>query len=448
MTQQRVTTRDLAIAALVRVEGGAYSNVLLPTMLRDSSLDVRDRAFTTDIVYGTLREQRALDWLLARSLDRSMDAIEPAVRAGLRLGAYQLVHGVPAHAAVGETVEAVAAHQPRARGFVNAVLRATARIGPPWPWPEGDDVVALAIRTSHPDWIVDELVATVDIDAARDVLEADNRAPGVTLRVNPSRTTVDALAAELAAAGVAVEHGALLPDALVVRGSGDPRRLPAVAEGRATPQDQGSQAIVALLDPQPGERVLDVAAAPGGKSTGIAERVGDHGRVIALDVHAGRVRLITEAARRLGLHRVSAVVADGRHPPHPDATFDRVLVDAPCTGLGVLRRRPEARWRVQQGDAARLAVLQREMLLAAAPLVRPLGRLVYSVCTMTTNETRGVDDWAAEALPGFRALDPPGPPWRPWGRGALLLPGVVDTDGMYVLVLEASTTPPAGTLGS
>jgi len=426
------TSREIALNALVRVDDGAYSNLLLPAMLRESALDDRDRAFTTDLVYGTLREQRALDYFLAQLSDRALEALDTPVRAALRLGAYQLMHGVPAHAAVRETVEVA---PERARGYVNAVLRTLARLGPPWPWPDGDEVEALAVRLSYPDWIVERLVADLGVEDARATMAVGNEPAAVALRVNPEMATPEAVARELRSGGVDVARGALVDDALLVRGTGDPARLGPVAEGRATPQDEASQAVVAILDPQPGETVFDVAAAPGGKATDIGERVGEDGRVLAVDIQPGRIRLVAAAARRLGLQSVLRVVADGRALPAPPASADRVLVDAPCSGLGVLRRRPEARWRIGPDQVAPLAELQRELLRAAAEVVRPGGVVVYSVCTLTHEETSGVD-WAARELPGLEAEPPPGPPWRPRGRGALLLPHDAHTDGMFVLRLR------------
>ncbi len=427
------SARRVAREVLERVEQGAYANALLPEALRRTRLADRDRAFATDLVYGTVRMQRAVDHLLASVSSRPLEVLDPSVRAALRLGAYQLMKGVPPHAAVGETVTVAPA---RAGGFVNAVLRALARIGPPWPWPDGDDPDAIGVRTSHPDWIVETLMAELGAQDALRMLDSDNSSPSVTLRVNPRRTTVEALTAELEGSGAHVGRGALVEDALVVRGIGDPRALPAVRHGRATPQDQGSQAVVAVLGPEPGERVLDVAAAPGGKATAAAELMDDRGLVVAVDLHPGRARLVRDAGERTGLRCVRPVVADGRSLPVAGDAFDRVLVDAPCSGLGVLRRRPDARWRVQPGDVRDLAALQLELLAAAALAVRPGGRLVYAVCTLTRAETLDVDSWAVEHLPGFVAVAPPGPPWRSHARGALILPHDAGTDGMFVLALE------------
>ena len=429
MSSARAVARDV----LERVEDGAYVHLLLPEALRRTGLSDRDRAFATDLVYGTVRMQRAVDHLIAAVSSRPVDSLEPSVRAGLRLGAYQLLRGVAPHAAVGETVSTV---PQRAAGFVNGVLRALARLGPPWPWPEGDGVAAVAVRTSHPDWIVESLVAELGRDDALAMLELDNAAPAVTLRVNPLRSTFDALLAEIEGAGASAERGCLVEGALIVRGTGDPRSLPAVRDGRATPQDQGSQAVTRLRDPRPGETVLDVAAAPGGKATGAAESMGDVGTVLAIDLRAGRVRLVREAAQRLGLASVRTAVGDGRALPVRSGSFDKVLLDAPCSGLGVLRRRPDARWRIQPQDATGLASLQRHLLGEAARAVRPGGRLVYAVCTLTAAETREVDAWAVQSLVGFDAAPPPGPPWRPCGRGARILPQDAGTDGMFVLSLD------------
>ena len=431
-------SRALAIRALVRIETGAYANVVLPPLLRESNLSARDRAQVTEWVYGATRRRRTLDHVLRACVDRPIDKLDPPVRAGLRLGAYQLMIGISPHAAVGETVSAMSKVSPRAKGFVNAVLRKLAAAGPPWPLPTGDDVESIAIRASMPDWIVQRLVHDLGASDAAAMLAAVNEPGVVTLRVNPMRATVVEVETELVAAGVIVTRGALVEDALLVTGTGDIRALPCVRDGRATPQDQASQMVAALVGASPGDRVLEVGAAPGGKSTAMAEGMSDHGVVVAVDRHAGRTRLIAEGASRLQLRSVQPVVADGMEPPFADGSFDRVLLDAPCSGLGVLRRRPEARWRLEAHTVDQLAELQPRLLGAAARAVRPGGTLVYSVCTLTNAETVAVDEWAAQALPNFEAIPPPPAPWTPVGRGARLLPSAADTDGMYLLRLQRS----------
>ena len=443
-----VAARSLAIDALVRVEAGGYSHLVLPGLLRSSGLDERDRALVTELVYGTLRTQGQADFLLAGASKRPLPELDAPVRAALRLGVHQLLAGVVPHAAVGTTVGALAGwSSPAAVGakqYANAVLRRIADLGPNWAFPDGEDAEALSVRTSHPRWLVELLRRDLGAEAEA-VLASANVPPAVTLRPNRLRATPEELIGELTAGGVRVEAGSLAPGALVVRGVGDLARLPAVAEGRATPQDQASQAVAAAVGARPGERLLDLAAAPGGKATALAEAMGDEGLVVAADLRPGRAARVGEAARRLGLRSVVVVTADGRRLPFRagpaaaggDGSFDRVLLDAPCSGLGVLRRRPEARWRLEPAAVDRAAALQRDLLAAAAGRVRPGGLLAYAVCTLTREETLDVDAWAAATFPQFTALDQPGGPWRPHGRGALLLPTAAGTDGMFLLLLRA-----------
>jgi len=419
----RLSLRGLAISVLVRVEDGAFANLALPAALRArDDLDPRDRGFVTELVYGTLRELRALDYRLEPFVARGMASLDPPVRAALRVGTYQLVHGVAPHAAVGETVEAVPA---RARGFVNAILRNVTR--QPRELPDDGTIEAAAIRTSMPDWIAGQLRHDFGTETAITILEASSRAPDLTLRT----TDPDTVRAELEAEGATVTPGRLVTTALRVRAGGDPKQLAAVADGRATPQDEASQAVALAVGVRRGDRVLDACAAPGGKSLAMAAAGAS---VVAADVDPGRVRTMRRNAARAGVE-IATIVADARRLPLHE-TFDRVLVDAPCSGIGVLRRRPDARWRLQPEALVELAALQREILDAAARHVRPGGVLVYAVCTITSPETLEIDDWMRDTHPEFVALTPPAAPWQPHGRGAVLLPQAAETDGMYVLVLE------------
>jgi 16S rRNA (cytosine967-C5)-methyltransferase len=354
----------------VRVEeDGAYANLLLRAMLQRSALAERDRAFVTELVYGTVRMRRACDWLVDRFVNRELDV---RTRNLLRMGAYQLQFlGIPAYAVVSTAVELGG----RARRLAEAVLRRVADNEPAWP----DE----ATRLSYPDWIVERLVEELGHDDALGALEIMDRAPTVHER----------------------------PDGYV--------------------QDLASQWTAALVSAQPGERVADLCAAPGGKATLIAET---GAFVAAGDVRANRASLVRDNARRVSAPGVAAFVGDGRFPPLRVA--DSVLVDAPCSGLGVLRRRPDARWRIKADDVGHLAALQKELLTAAADLVRPGGRLVYSVCTLTNAETRDIDAWLGQQRPDLVAVPVAGNPWEPLRRGARLLPQTADTDGMYVLALQ------------
>jgi 16S rRNA (cytosine967-C5)-methyltransferase len=376
------SARGVALAALARIRGGAYANLVVPALLERSGLDERDRRFVTDLVYGTTRMQRACDHLVDRFL--LQPAVDPEVRDALRLGAYQLAFGgTPPHAAVGETVAEV---PKRVRGLVNAVLRKVAS-APTDDWP--DD----ATRLSYPDWIVRQLVDELGRERALAALEQMNAPAAVHER----------------------------DDGYV--------------------QDPASEAVAAFAagacgGVRPSDNAADLCAAPGGKATAIAHA---QPRVVAaVDLHPGRARLIAANAARTGTSEtVATVVGDATRPPLRAGAFDRVLVDAPCTGLGVLRRRPDARWRVRRDDVGDLAALQRDLLRAAIELLAPHALLVYSVCTLTAEEGPGIDRWLSGERPDLVAVPPPGPPWEPCGRGARVLPQSAGTDGMFVLGLTA-----------
>jgi 16S rRNA (cytosine967-C5)-methyltransferase len=364
--------RTVALDALMHIErDDAYANLALPAALSRSDLSDRDRAFVTELVYGTLRMRRACDWLVDRFVSKPPDL---AVRTALRLGAYQLAFlGTAPHAAVSATVSVAPTY---ARAFVNAILRRVA--AEPAMFPDE------ATRLSYPDWIVERLVTDLGREDAVAALERMNLAPRVRMR----------------------DDGYI--------------------------QDEASEWLADLVDAKAGMRVADVCAAPGGKATRLAA---SGAFVVASDVRAARVRTMAEniAALEVPVH---VTVADARLPPFRDEVFDRVLVDAPCSGLGVLRRRPDARWRAEPGDVGRLAGLQRELADGAVTLVATGGVLVYGVCTLTAEETLGIDDHLAHVHPELVPLTPPGAPWREHGRGGLLLPQDADTDGMFVLRLR------------
>jgi 16S rRNA (cytosine967-C5)-methyltransferase len=383
------TARDVALAALERVDGGAYANLVLPRLLRRSDLSPSERAAATDLVYGSLRMRAALDDALTPLSRQSLDRLEPLVLRGLRLGAYELLFGgTAAHAAVAETVGAVAraGHRGQA-GYVNAVLRRLAAAPPSWPDPERDPAGWATTRGSHPAWIVEDALARLGPEELVALVEADNTRPEVSLRATPGRTTRDELLAELTEAGLAARPSLLSPDCVILE-RGDPGDLPAVREGRAVVQDAASAVVVPAVGASPGELVLDLAAGPGGKAGHLAAL---GARVLAVERNRRRAGLVAQAASRIGVaDRLLTVVADGRRPPLRPGQADAALVDAPCTNLGSLRRRPEARWRHGPDDIPGLVELQLALTEAAADAVRPGGTVLYSVCTWTQAETDGV----------------------------------------------------------
>jgi 16S rRNA (cytosine967-C5)-methyltransferase len=391
-------TRLLAVRVLERVQrAGSYADLLLNATLGHSALNVSDRAFATELVYGTLRWRGRIDYLLGKVLDRDLEKLEPLVATALRLGAYQILFSdrVPASAAVDESVRCVrAAGIERATGFVNAVLRRLAAEHESFPLPtlEDDALGHLTHTLSLPEWIAKRWLDLFGPEQAAALATASNAPPPLTVRVNRRRSDRDHLLDELRQRFPDAAACALASGGIVLGRRGNPALDPAFLDGRFTVQDESSQLAVDLLDPQPGERVLDVCAAPGGKATAIAERVGAEGQVLAVDRHSRRLDLIRRNARRLGVEiRVSS--RDATRPFSDlasDGPFDRVLVDAPCSGLGTLRRNPDARWRIGEEDPARLAEIQGAILRNAAALVRPGGVLVYSTCTLLPEENEEV----------------------------------------------------------
>jgi 16S rRNA (cytosine967-C5)-methyltransferase len=442
--------RRLALRVLERVErAGAYADLALHSALDRHRLALRERAFATELVYGTLRWRGRLDFVLSHVLARGLDKVEPRVATLLRLGAYQILfcEGVPDAAAVSESVRlARAAGLERACGLVNATLRhlARARHAIALPDLERDPVGHLSHALSIPSWIAERWIERYGSEEAAALALASNRVPPRTVRANRRRTDRDALLAELRSRFPEATPCRFASDGIVLGARGNPARDPAFLDGRFTIQDEASQAVVELLAPRAGERVLDACAAPGAKATAVAERVHPDGEVVALDRHAHRLGLLSRDARRLGLDNVRALQADASKPLIdllPSASFDRVLVDAPCSGLGTLRRNPDARWRLRPDSLARLAEVQRAILAHVAPLLRPGGTLVYSTCTLAPEENEAVVDSFLAERPELRRTPADVHPafLRPLvgDDGALRsLPHRHHTDGFFAVRLE------------
>lgn len=408
---QRARTADAARETAYDVlravdEGDSYANLVLPPLLRERGVRGRDAAFATELTYGTLRLRGRYDAVVEQASGRDVSAIDPPVLDLLRLGAHQLLGmRVPPHAAVSQTVGLARSRVGTgASQFVNAVLRAVGRedldswltlVGDAAD-PEGTDVVArLAVTQSHPQWVVRALREALvgDGRSADDValLEADNAAPRVALVARPGMVTPDELREQ---AGADAEPGRVSPVA-VVPGGGDPAGVDAVRTGRAGVQDEGSQLVaLALAAAQlegPDERWLDLCAGPGGKAALLAALAAQRGaRLVANEVQPHRARLVEQSLRAVPSSAVEAVrTGDGRaYGEAEPGAYDRVMVDAPCTGLGALRRRPESRWRRTPADLAGLAALQRDLLGSALHAVRPGGVVAYVTCSPHLAETR------------------------------------------------------------
>lgn len=404
--KQGVEARVVTAALLQRIlDEGAYSNIIVRTATRD--LQRRDVLFVQRLLYTTIRYLDRIDRTID---DRVSRPVEDDVRAVLRVGVAEILFmDGDTYATVDSAVEAVrVGGKPRAAGFVNGVLRNIARDGEPT-LPAGSEGGAL--RLGVPLWLYEDLVGAYGSDAADSFLEASNKATSVGVR----RRRGEAPGEPVDGIGDAY----LIDDVVPFRES--------IASGDLVIADPSSTAVAAALDPQPGERILDLAAAPGGKTLHLWDLVGGDGLVVAMDRNAGRIATAKRRLLRLGAD-VRWVIGDATAPPFESASFDKILLDAPCTGLGTLRRRPEIRHRLRPESAAEAGQLQRQMLDAAVSLLRPGGRLVYSVCTVTPEETVDVvvdiGSHAPENLPGHGIAG-----------GVLLAPHLTGSDGMFIAVI-------------
>lgn len=402
--------RRVAARVLERVvTAEAFADLALEAALRRQALADRDAALATELVLGTLRWQRYLDWLLAPLCHRPLETLDPHALVLLRMTAYQLtfLDRIPAYAAVSDAVSLARRRRgPAVAALVNAVLRALARRrarGPVRPLPD-DPTEALAIRWSFPSWLAGRWVARWGMTEAEALMRAMNERPPLTLRTNTLRTTREALAERLRREeGLRSRPTQWAPEGLVVERGGQPARWRAFAEGTFAVQDEASMLVSHLLEPRPGQTVADVCAAPGTKTAHLAQLMADRGRLLAFDPQPARLRLVREAAARLGVRCVETRQGTVESlAPELGAVCDAVLVDAPCSNLGVLRRNPEVKWRRQPEDLGPLATRQRTILEAAALMVRPGGRLVYAACSLEPEETDAVAEAFLAACPDFQ----------------------------------------------
>ena len=426
--------RAVAFAVLARVDAGAWADRALIGEARRAGLDGRDRALATQLAFGTIQRAATLDHLIARFAGgRELD---PAVRAALRLGLFQIAYleRVPDHAAVTESVELAKQHAPRAAGLVNAVLRRATREarGLVASLPE-DTPEQAALKHSHPVWIARLWWEQLGPGAARALMAAGNRPPEPALRANTLKTTRDELAAALP---VRSRPAPGLPEALVLEEPFDVHGSELFAAGHLVAQSRAAQAVAHILAPQPGDRVLDLCAAPGGKATHLAAL---GARVTAVEKDPARAEQLRATAARLGAD-LEIITADARQKGQsPLSRYDRVLVDPPCSDLGTLALRPDARWRKQPGDPARLAGLQREIVEAGLGALAPGGTLVYSTCTISPAENERQLERLLAAHPELELAGRPSdlPVWdHPSVAGVTqTLPHRDHTDGFFIAKL-------------
>ena len=382
--------RALALSLLLRSERDKlYSNVILDTTIRRSNLSDADRGLLTALVYGVLEKQLTLDYLIDALSDRPAAKLDDEVRILLRMGLYQLrfMDRIPAHAALNETVSLA---PKRARGFVNALLRRYTRESESIALPdrERDPLRYLSVAYSFPQPLCERFVGIFGFDRAEQVFAAIDRTPPLTLRVNTCRTSVDELSARLLEAGASVSPALHAPHALRLDG-GNPTALPGFDTGDFFVQDEASQLCVEAIDAREGMTVLDICACPGSKSFGMAINMKNTGSLTAFDLHANKLSLIEKGAARLGLTNISVAARDGRtFDPSLEGCADRVLCDVPCSGFGVLAKKPEIRYK-DLSELSPLPDIQLAILENACRYVKSGGVLVYSTCTLFPEENEG-----------------------------------------------------------
>ncbi len=382
--------REKALEILCRVETGAYADALLDRARQ--TFDARDSAFILELVYGTLRNRRLLDWTLDRFSAQPVAKTDAWTRNILRLGAYQMLFldKVPVHAAV-NTAADLAKEYGKKSGYVNGLLRNLDRkrafLANPGP---DDPVKKLSILHSHPEWLVMRWVKRFGEETAEKLLRENNRPAPLRIRSNLLKTTRDQLRASLEAEGAAAIETAYSAVGLEITSSPGLHSLKAYGEGWFMVQDEAAQLIGLMLGPRPGETVLDACAAPGGKATHLAELMENRGTIIALESDQNRLGKIRENSARLGITIISPVRGDATK--YQEGRFDKILIDAPCSGLGVLRRHPDGRWNKNERTIKERAMLQRDILENCALLLKPGGALVYATCTTEPEENEAVID--------------------------------------------------------
>ena len=407
-------------------EQGAYADRAFRAEADRLALGARDRAFAMSLAYGVVQRRATVDHVIETLSDRPLERIEPALLAALRLGVHQLLFmdGVADHAAVTESVDLAKSAGSRGHGFVNALLRRAAREGGSIVDALGESTPAqAAIRHSHPEWIAAMWWRDLGAEEAKALMRADNEPPESAARVNTLRARREDVLGEL---GVPARPAGDIPEGIVLDAPYDLHRSRAFEEGSLMPQSRASMMVARALGPKPGDRVLDLCAAPGAKTTHLAALTGDEGEVVAVEADPRRAAELRANAARLGARSVRVVVGDAAKPSFGDG-YDRVLVDPPCSDLGTLQSRPDARWRKTPDQVRELSALQGRILEAGAAALRPGGRLVYSTCTISLEENERQVEAFLMRRPDFVTNV---------GQFVQTLPHRDGTDGFFIASLE------------
>lgn len=434
------SARQIAFEALLKVhKDGAYSNLVVDSMLKDNpELDERDKSFICNIVYGTLDRLILIDYNLGLYLNQPVKKLKPELHTVLRMGTYQLLFmdKVPSRAAVNESVNLAKVNKSNfAASMVNAVLRRISDNGLRLPECADNDPEYLAIKYSCPQWLISLWIDAYGYDNAVSLAEKALEAPPLVIRCNTTKISTDELIQKLAEEGVAAEKTDVSPDALIINSSGAVDELEAYKSGLFHAQDLASQICCKAVDAKPGDTVFDLCSAPGGKAFTIAQMMENTGVVRAFDIYQSRVELIKNGALRLGLTNVFSYLSDASIFNENYGFADKVLCDVPCSGLGIIRRKPEIRFKKSE-DIDNLPDLQYRILCNATRYLKEGGRLIYSTCTLNPKENSEVCDRFLIEHPEFSAVDvlPSLPRYGNEKKYLTLMPHIHSTDGFFVAV--------------
>ncbi|MFC4712495.1 16S rRNA (cytosine(967)-C(5))-methyltransferase RsmB [Planococcus dechangensis] len=435
--------RDAALSILYAVENKqAYSNLLLNKTMDSYGISAKNKGLLTEITYGTLQHQMTLDYYLKPFIKGKID---PWVRTLLRLSLYQIIYldRIPFHAVINEAVEIAKLRGHAGIGsMVNGILRSVQREGVRSYNEIADPIEKISIETSHPAWMIKRWSEQFGMEKTREMALENNKAPLQTVRVNMAQATPEQVIEMLESEGLTAEPSKIIPECLIVS-NGQPVRSQAFEKGFITIQDESSMLPAYALQVEPGMTVLDMCAAPGGKTTHIAEKLKTSGKVVAMDLHAHKVKLIEETAARLGHQHIETIVGDGRESTERfgEAAFDRILVDAPCSGLGVIKRKPDIKYTKTPDDFGRLQTIQLALLDEAAKLLKPGGVMVYSTCTIDNEENRGTAEEFMKAHPEMEQIPSALPPaFKSKGQGFVqVFPQDFGSDGFFIASFRKST---------
>jgi len=436
--------RFIVVKVLTEIEENkAFSNIKLNQYFKKYDLTALDRAFATEVLYGTVRWKLRIDYFIQSFLNRNIDTINLWALNCIRIAVYQIffMDKIPDFAAVNQSVDVCKAKFPKLSGFVNGVLRNILRNKESFNViNEGDPIKFMSIKYSHPEWLVRYFTKLFDQEFLEELMMANNQPPKLTIRVNTLKISKDNLREKLLNRGMKVYDG-ILEECLILEDIGHLEKVPEFIEGLFFIQDQGSMLASKVLNPLPGQKVLDMCAAPGGKTTHLAQLMKNEGEIVAFDIYKHKINLILDNAKRLGINIIKPVLKDATvYIEELNDSFDKILLDAPCSGLGLLRKKPEIRWNIKEKDIFDLTKVQTVLLNNASKYVKVGGEIVYSTCTITKEENEDIIEHFLDENKNFELVNISNFIYDKLSIKSdyylRLYPNLHDTDGFFICKLK------------